>query len=274
MRALARRRATGVATLAGLSLLLLVTTRALSLRLHDTSLLTGWLLLALVGLLTLFSARKKVPFLPVGRAAAWLQVHVYAGLFTAVLFLVHIRGRMPNGTLEGLLAGMFSVVVVGGAAGLLISRSYASRLTSRGQEVIFERIPSLRRRLAERAEELALGSVVEDGATAISDFYSRRLVHYFSGPRNVARHLLESKRPRLKLAQELAGLDRYLNDGERRRAHEMGELVLMKDDLDYHFAHQGALKVWLFFHVPVTFGMLILAVFHGLMAQAFSAGLR
>ena len=68
----------------------------------------------------------------------------------------------------------------------------------------------------------------------------------------------------------LIGLQRQA----RHPPRELGELVLMKDDLDYHYALQGALKIWLFVHIPVTFVMLILAVFHGLMAQAFSTGLR
>jgi len=139
--------------------------------------------------------------------------------------------------------------------------------------VIFERIPALRRRLRDQAEELALAASGE-GATAISDFYGRRLSDFFSGPRNVVLHLVESKRPRLQLTQDLAAFERYLNESDRRRTRELGELVLMKDDLDYHYALQGALKVWLFVHIPVTAVMLILAVFHGLMAQAFSTGLR
>ena len=273
MRALARRRAISLATLSGLSVLAIVAARVSSLRLIDTSLLTGWLLLALTFGLALFGARKKLPFLPLGRASTWLQLHVYAGLFTALVFLLHIRWRVPNGTLEATLAVAFAVVVVSGVVGLLISRRYARRLTSRGQEVIFERIPALRRRLRDQAEELALAASGE-GATAISDFYGRRLSDFFSGPRNVVLHLVESKRPRLQLTQDLAAFERYLNESDRRRTRELGELVLMKDDLDYHYALQGALKVWLFVHIPVTAVMLILAVFHGLMAQAFSTGLR
>jgi hypothetical protein len=270
----ARRRVTHFAIFAAISLLLVLSIRTLSAHLYNTSLMTGWSLLTLVVAITFFNARKKLPFIPMGRASAWLQFHLYAGMLAVVLFLLHLRGQISNGALEITLALSFVLVVGSGALGILLSRDYARRLTSRGQEVIFERIPGLRRRIRDRAEELILTSVNEQGSTALADFYARRLVPYLDGPRNTWRHLFESKRPRLTWNEEFAALDRYLSDSERDCARQLSELVLMKDDLDYHYALQGALKLWLFVHVPLTYLMLILGIFHGLLAQAFSAGGR
>ncbi len=248
--------------------------RALSDRLYRTSLLTGWLLLVLLLLLAFFNGRKKLPFLPMGRASTWLQVHLYGGLLTAVLFLLHIHGRFPNGLLEATLAASFVLVVGSGIAGILLSRDYARRLTSRGQEVIFERIPALRRRVRDHAEELVLTSGAGQGTRALADFYANRLAGYLEGPRNTLRHLFESRRPRQTWKEEFAALDRYLDDSERESSRELYELVLIKDDLDYHYALQGTLRVWLFIHVPLTYVLLILGLFHGLLAQSFSAGAR
>ncbi len=47
-------------------------------------------------------------------------------------------------------------------------------------------------------------------------------------------------------------------------------LVEAKDDLDYQRALQGALKFWLFVHVPLTYGLLIFAAFHILVVYSFS----
>jgi hypothetical protein len=273
LTAFARRRATHFAVFATISLVLVLSVRALSTHLYNTSLMTGWSLLALVVALAFFNARKKLPFIPMGRASAWLQFHLYAGMLAVVMFLLHLHGRI-NGALQTTLAVLFVLVVCSGAIGILLSRDYARRLTSRGQEVIFERIPALRRRIRDRAEELILTSVTEQGSTALADFYAHRLVPYLDGPRNTWRHLFESKRPQSTWSEEFAALDRYLSDSERDWARELSELVLMKDDLDYHYALQGALKLWLFVHVPLTYVMLILGVFHGLLAQAFSAGGR
>jgi hypothetical protein len=273
LRALARRRAVSLSIFAALSLLVALVVWGLSARLYPTPLITGWLLLTLVLLLSFFNVRKKLPFIPMGRASTWLQFHLYAGLLAAVVFLLHVGGRMPNGVLEATLAAAFVVVVLSGIVGILLSRTYAARLTSRGQEVIYERIPGLRRRVRDQAEALALKSVEQHGTTALSDFYMERLLPYFAGPRNRWLHLFESQRPRLMWKEEFAALDRYLDDDERECARELSELVWMKDDLDYHEALQGAIKLWLFVHVPLTYAMLILAVFHGFMAQAFSGSL-
>lgn len=274
MKTLARRRAINLAAFAGLSLLVALGVRTLSARLYQTSLWTGWLLLALVVVVAFYNARKKLPFIPMGRASTWLQFHLYSGMLTAVVFLFHIHGRVPNGALEVTLAVSFVVVVGSGAVGILLSREYARRLTSRGQEVIFERIPALRRKIRDRAEALALASVEEQGTTALADFYTRRLLPYFDRARNTWHHIFESKGPGITWNEEFAALDRYLNDAEREYARELSALVRMKDDLDYHYALQGALKVWLFVHVPLTYVMLILGVVHGILAQAYSAGFR
>ena len=75
---------------------------AFACRIFDTALLptpiyTGILLLAILLLLTLFNARKKLPFMPVFRASTWMQIHIYVGLFSVVVFLIHIGFAFPNG---------------------------------------------------------------------------------------------------------------------------------------------------------------------------------
>lgn len=53
--------------------------------------LTGWVLLAAMILLALYNARKRLPFLPLGNSETWAQIHIYAGFFTVVLFLIHLN---------------------------------------------------------------------------------------------------------------------------------------------------------------------------------------
>src|SRR4051812_12856019 len=50
---------------------------------------TGYLLLATVLFLALYNTRKKVPFLPLGNSATWLQCHIYAGIGSVGLFALH-----------------------------------------------------------------------------------------------------------------------------------------------------------------------------------------
>src|SRR5437764_61021 len=71
------------------------------------SYLTGWVLFAAMVLLTIYNARKKLPFLPLGRSESWLQIHIYVGFFTVVLFLIHLNFRTPTGWFEGTLAWLY-----------------------------------------------------------------------------------------------------------------------------------------------------------------------
>ena len=145
--------------------------------------LTGWLLFGVMVLLTGYNWFKKIPYLPLGRSEVWLQFHIYAGLFTGVLFLLHVRLRWPTGWFEGVLTVLYAIVMVSGVLGIIISRGWPQRLTARGGEVPFERIPIVRRQLREQAEALALNSVAEAKSATIAEFYTRRLHPFFAGHR-------------------------------------------------------------------------------------------
>src|SRR5690348_6571450 len=141
--------------------------------------LSGWALLGVILILAGYNVWKKLPFLPLGTSEGWLQFHIYAGLFSAVLFFLHVRLRWPSGTFEQLLTFMYAGVMFSGIAGLIISRSFPKRLTARGGEVIYEQIPLIRSNLRKCAETLALESVPESGKSTIADFYVSDLAPFF-----------------------------------------------------------------------------------------------
>ena len=240
--------------------------------LPDYAFLTGWILFAAMLVLTFFNARKKLPFLPLGRAETWLQIHVYLGFFTVVLFLIHLNFRAPHGWFEITLAWLFVLVSASGVVGLFFSRTLPRRLATRGGEVIFEKIPALRHALKMEAENLALGA---DAKTPfIADYYAKRLAPFFDGPKNFWLHLVESRRPLNALATELDDLRRFANDAEREKIGRLAALVRQKDGLDYHRALQLALRLWLFVHIPLTYGLLIFTALHIALVFGFSGGAR
>ncbi len=222
--------------------------------------------------LALYNLRKKLPALPLGTLANWLQFHIYAGLLTVVLFVLHIEMRIPNGTLEVTLALLFLLIVGSGILGLALSRGLARRLRIRGEEVIYERIPAMRQQVLQKAEELFEQSISETSSTVIVEFYNQRLVNFFMGPRNFLWHLLGSERPRQLLLMDLGALDRYLSAQERETVAKLNILIRHKDDLDYHIALQGTLKYWVFLHIPLTYSLLIISLLHAILASAYRAG--
>ena len=236
------------------------------------SYVSGWVLLAVILFLAAYNARKKLPFLPLGTSESWLQFHIYAGLFTAVLFAIHVRFKMPTGWFEGTLAWLYALVMVSGFAGLFLSRAVPKVLTTFGGEVLFERIPAIRSALQRQAEVLALTSVPQVQSTTIAEFYVRDLKDFFEGPRNFWLHLFQIRRPLSTLLNRITDLNRYLNERERATLDQIATLVRQKDGLDYHYALQLVLKGWLFTHIPLTYSLLLFAVVHIVLVFAFSGG--
>src|SRR5260370_42491787 len=171
----------------GLSALLIATVGALQTNakfhgLPNYAFLTGWVLLAGILVLALYNARKKLPFLPLGNSETWLQIHIYLGFFTVLLFLVHLKWRVPRGSFEIMLASLFALVSGSGIVGLFFSRALARRLATRGGEVLFEKIAGLRWALKTEAEQLSLGADAK--SPMIAESYTSQLTSFFSAPRN------------------------------------------------------------------------------------------
>lgn len=246
--------------------------RQFSQALPNYAYLTGWVLFVFMVLLAVYNARKKLPFLPLGNSESWLQIHIYAGFFSVLLFLIHLNFRVPTGYFEGTLAWIYALVTASGVVGLGLTRVLPARLSSRGGEVICEKIPALRHALRQQAEALALGADAK--SPAIAEFYARKLNGFFSGPQNFWRHLLESRRPLNAVLVELEELRRYLNDAERATLEKLAQLVRQKDGLDYHRALQTTLKLWLFVHLPLTYSLMIFSLLHIVLVFAFSGGAR
>lgn len=238
-----------------------------------TSFWSGWVLLTTVVSLALFNGRKKLPFLRLGTAASWMQFHIYAGVFSILVYLAHAGFHLPQGTLEFSLCVLFALIAASGVVGLFLSRMIPVGLTSRGEPVLFERIPALRLGLQREVQELVVDCAKENQTTTISDFYSNRLDQFFRGPRNVIYHLMGWTRAMRDLEREIAAMDRYLNDNEREVAAQILERAHLKDDLDYQWARQLVLKGWLFVHIPLTFSLLILAAFHVFVVYGFRGNL-
>lgn len=234
--------------------------------------MTGWALLALMIVLAAFNGRKKLPFLPIFSAAAWLQFHLYAGYFAVLLFLIHIQFHWPSGWFEVGLTGFYVVVTVSGVIGIAISRGFPRRMGARGGDVLFEQVPAIRRRIHEEAESLAIGSVEKAASGTIADFYARELHDFFSQHRNFWAHFFEIRGPLSDLREKIGELERFLDPAELTILNRIDELVVQKDGLDYQYALQRVLRLWLFVHIPFTWGLLVWSFAHVVLVYGFSGG--
>ena len=271
MSSFAQRRVTsiGVAFAAGGLLVLVNTLYDMSLR--DAAFLNGWLLFGGMVFLTLFNARKKLPFLPLMSSALWLQIHVYLGFICAALFLLHTSFRLPNGLFETLLWIATVMLFVTGILGLILSRRLPPRLRAGGERIIFERIPGFRAQLANEAEALSFNSLDDTGNTAVANFYWTILAPYLRKPRNFLGHLFGSRKHFRRLENQFRELKRYEDAKGREVLTRLAEISTAKDNLDHQYALQLTLKLWLFFHLPVAYSVLVMSLVHTFLAYAFGS---
>jgi hypothetical protein len=237
--------------------------------LYPTSVITGWLLGGIVAVLVCYNIRKKLPIVPLGKSATWLQIHIYLGVFSIFVFLLHCNARLPRGPFNMMLFSAYAGAALSGIIGLVLTRLLPMRLTLREREVVFERIPFLRRRLQERCEQLILNTTSESDAGTLAGFYTGTLAPFLTGPRNFWRHLFQPTGTRHRVLFELSELDRYLDDAEKKVAAELTEIIAAKDDLDAHYALQATLKTWLFVHIPLSWSLVLLGAMHVVIIHAF-----
>jgi len=240
--------------------------------LRDAAFMNGWVLFAGMVLLAIFNIRKKLNILPLVRMSSWLQIHIYVGLLCLLLFLLHTSFSLPNGPFEIILWGLYMTMTVSGLVGVALSRLLPHRISARGERVIFERIPVLRAQIARDIEKLAMDSVQETRASTIADFYVAELTPYLRRPKHLISHLFGGTRPERRLHVAIRELDRYLDERGRQILGEIDSLVLAKSDLDYQYAMQLTLKGWLFFHLPLNYGLMLFTLVHIVLVYAFATG--
>lgn len=273
MSAPGKRRMGRVACLLAAVAAVVVADRAGRAALLPTAIYSGLALFVLMLLLALFNARKKLPFLPVFKASAWLRLHVYAGLFSLALFLVHVDWGLSGGVLNTLLAAAFGVVFLSGVFGLVMSRRLPAKLTRSGESLVYERIPFHRRRMVDEIERLVARAEEETRSSTLADFYHSQMEAYIRRPAPLVPPFFAPERsPAVRLRGELREHRRYLSAEERDLADEFSEWLETKNNLDNQQSGQRLLKLWLFVHIPATYSLLLLGAAHGVLALLYRGG--
>lgn len=272
MRSFTKRRIRNCGALLVALALVWLWVRASERSLSSSSIATGCLMLVAVLFLALYNLRKKLPFLPLGTSAAWLQWHIYVGIGSIGIFALHAGIAWPTGVFETSLAFTYAATVLSGLVGLYLTRTIPVQLARVGEEVIYERIPALRSQVGRQANEVVLQAVTASGTTTLADFYAERLYGFFRRGRGFGYVIRPTTAVRRNLMAEMQHLRRYLSEAELTACERLFTLLRRKDDLDFHSVRQGLLKGWLFVHIGLTYALVALGLTHGLIAAAFRGG--
>ena len=240
--------------------------------LTDFRFFDGWALLIVLALPMLFAIRRRMPTVPLFEASVWMQLHAYAGLASALIFLVHTQGRGPRTGLDALLYCLFVAVFISGVVGMALNRFLPPRLIPQGPRLIYEKIAPQRRTIVDRIEALAMESVAAIGTSVISEFYANVL-----GPQLLRRGWLaivlgQSDARTKKIVREIELQKKYLNDHGVKILSEIEVLVRRKIELDVQETYQFIMKSWPIVHAPLSYSLFVVILFHIVTIYSFSTG--
>lgn len=223
---------------------------------------TGYALFAVIVFLVLFKVRKRTLVLPIGTVSDWKRLHLVLGVISLPLYFQHTGVFWPQGFYEQCIAFVFYGVSLSAMVGVWLQKVYPRRLTDTGGEVIFERIDHEIQAIRREVHDLVLQSAKSHASPALAKFYVESLAWYFQSPRFIWSHLSGSQRSETWIRQHISTLKQYLNDSEQTYLSGLETLALRKSRLDAHYAMQGALKLWLFVHVPLAVVLVLLGGWH------------
>ncbi len=257
------------AAAAGLAILGVYTYRA-ELALERSEFITGYSLFAIMLMLALFNARKKLAMIPLMRSAYWLAFHVVGGAAAVVLFFIHTGSVWPTGGYEQALALVFYLVSLSGVFGYAVQRIQPRRLVQTGYEIIFARIPAELAEIREKAEAEIRACTEETGSDTLARHYMETLNWYFRRPRFFVNNALGGDAGQHWLRNQYRTVNRYLNDAERVYLDRINELAQMKAKIDVHYACQSIMKNWLLVHLPLAAALLGLMFWHIIVVNVYA----
>ena len=257
----------------------------------------GFAFMLFAGLLGL---RKKFPIWRIGRASSWMRGHLWLGLLSFPLILLH-GGFYLGGSLTRVLMWMFLIVFVSGIFGAVVQhylpRIHTERLP---METIYEQIDRVRGQLAEEAAKLvddscaalegdvtrasteqlavaaaagvnwdvtvASGLQADEGvATELRQFYRRDIHSYLEKSGSYRQPLADRSRSQAMFRQMRVLLPPNLHPA----IDELENICEEKRELDQQNTMHKLLHGWLLVHVPLSYAVLLLGALHAVIALRY-----
>ena len=227
--------------------------------LHRTCFVTGWLLYAaLAAAFTRRFLRLRAGTNP----ERWVGQQTAIAVAIVMLFLMHVEFTRPNGWFDGVLTGLFLVVVTTGSIGAVLwtqLRTGSIVATCDTPDADHARAHiELSRRAEAAITHLGAGRSV-DLLDTIRESFNRRS--------RLWRRVLWNN----DLARTLGMLDSLKKDAENADAEALdtlSSLAIEKDRLDAIRAGDSAVRRWLLVHMPCVACLLALGALHGVIAHA------
>ena len=240
------------------------------------------------------SIRKKFRIWRIGRAQTWMRGHLWLGLLSYPLILLH-AGLSGGHGLARLLMVILSTVVVSGMIGAIIQHYMPHAMTERvPTETIYNQIDRVQGQLLAEADGLLAsltpqksdyGLIVptsgptdtmttattlirlgEQSSTKLRKQYDENIRPYLAR-RGSHRQSLADRHTSLVLFAQLRAVT---PESFRTVIDDLENICQEKRDLDRQSRLHRLLHGWLLVHIPLSYLLLVLGAVHAIMALHYS----
>jgi len=248
----------------------------------------GFVFMIFAGLLGM---RKKFPIWRIGRAQTWMRGHLWLGLISFPIILLHAGFHFGSG-LTRVLMWLFVFVVLSGVVGAIIQHFMPRQLLSQvPMETIYEQIQHVREQLVAEADKLVTDATVPEiyaapayatagapfepipPAVEVDDrsvmelqrFYERQMRPYISRGGSRGEPIANGSSARVTFQQ----LRVLLPPAMHSSVDDLENICEEKRQLDWQNRMHRLLHGWLLVHIPFSFALLLLGAIHAVEALRF-----
>lgn len=248
-------------------------------------LIFGIVSLAIFVFASALGIRKKQRTWPLGNVQWWLKAHIWLTVLTIPFVAFHCDFK-SGGPMTTTLVVLYAIVMVSGFVGLALQQFMPRKMTQRlNREVVYEQIPYVREKLVQKAEALwqelapankrrAAAVLAQKVPAAGESFFA---VEEDTSPQIIGEFLhdecfpyLRAKRgDRHRFSDPKAAEDtfRLLRKQVTEKWREKVDCMFQWCDdrrlLDEQTHLHHWLHGWLLVHVPLSFALLVLTIWHG-----------
>ena len=242
----------------------------------------------------LLGARKRIRSVRIGRAYWWLQGHVWFGLLSFPIIVLHggFKPQFWGGALTQWIMWIFLIVWLSGIIGLVLQKVVPNRLlNSVPMETIYEQIEHIIGQLKREAENIV--QLVEektqddpydldnDGSTTtavmprvsveagakIAGFYRAQVVPILNVKMPPGAVLAGERQASAAFAQ----LRDTVPPAMRKAVDDLADICEERRQLARQKKLHHALHGWLFFHVPLSYALMVLGTVHAIQAVRYTS---
>jgi hypothetical protein len=239
----------------------------------------------------LLSLRKRFPVWRMGRAQTWMRGHLWLGLISYPIILLHSGFSFGHGTLTFWMMVLFTVVIVSGLVGAALQHYMPQMITQMvPMETIYGDSSHVLRDLQEEAERIVAdicGPVVAQNAAAASAtgmsistlvqvmdkaataemqrFYEQQMLPYLKQAGAWGSVLANNNAS----AATFKNLRTLLPVTVHEALNDLENICHEKRQIDLQARLHRILHGWLFVHIPLSYALLVMGAIHAVVALRY-----